>query len=111
MVPQHNSDLNQKLLLSEYQDTIKELKIYRRNCDLYTKKMENNSLLPVVFGSQRIDKNSVTPYSDATQVNFIISYNILKLLSRHLVINKLPLSLLEPRPIMFNIYYFITMHE
>lgn len=27
-----------------------------------------------LFGSQLVDKNSVTPYSDATQVSFII-YN------------------------------------
>lgn len=26
----------------------------------------------VVFGSQRVDKNSSTPYSDATQVSFLL---------------------------------------
>lgn len=74
MVPQHNSDLNQKLLLSEYKKTIRDLKVYQRNCDPDIK-MENHSLLPVVFGSQRIDKNSVTPYSDATQVHILIYLN------------------------------------
>lgn len=29
----------------------------------------NNQSDNVVFGSQRVDKNSITPYSDATQVS------------------------------------------
>lgn len=35
----------------------------------------NNSKVPVVFGSQLIDKNSVTPYSDATQVGDIFIFD------------------------------------
>lgn len=33
-----------------------------------------NSGLAVVFGSQLVDQNSSTPYSDATQVGFVIVY-------------------------------------
>lgn len=34
----------------------------------HTLEMDNNKVLPV-FGSQLIDQNSATPYSDATQVS------------------------------------------
>lgn len=69
MVPQLNSNTH-ILVVDSLQPNQNSMMDYGNNA------VSNSS---VVFGSQLIDKNSSTPYSDATQVSTCIS-NLNKLL-------------------------------
>jgi hypothetical protein len=44
-----------------------------RPCDNSSPSGANDITVPV-FGSQLVDKNSITPYSDATQVSYYIFF-------------------------------------
>lgn len=75
MVPQHSQDGN--MSRSDFDNSAISSTTSNSNVNATSLNMFVQQQSDVVFGSQRVDKNSITPYSDATQVRFCYLYNML----------------------------------
>lgn len=75
MVPQHSqdgnmsrSDFDNSAISSTTNNVNNSNNVNQTTLNMFVQQQQQKS--DVVFGSQRVDKNSSTPYSDATQVSF-----------------------------------------
>ena len=65
MIPQHNQVINALSQHGSEMDTV----VVQQQQQQQLQQQYGNNASPPVFGSQMVDKNSSTPYTDATQVS------------------------------------------
>lgn len=80
MVPQHSQDGNMSRsdfdnsAISSTTNNVSN-NVNATVLNMFVQQQQHKS--DVVFGSQRVDKNSSTPYSDATQVSFFFYISVI----------------------------------